>query len=465
MKRKKSAVAAQTVTETSNSPNPAPSTGASSEKKAAEGAPPTSLQTLGKWVNRALAATLWLGALAHLSGKAPLGSWVPASIWALPLSPIVLLSLVAYAFWFGPLKFAGLLLYVGGFPLVGIYVVLSTAWGVMKLQWKFLRWLFGLPGRIRQSRTVVLWLSVAPVLTVFLVSVVTDPPWLRLLEVLLVVEMLVLTGWVSFVVVSPITVLTRIAERIMGWVIRMADEAVCGDIPKTGPLTPDKKKSLLETRPGLGELTEWVERVERQLLTPRMAVGVFLSLFLALFAMTVLAFGGAYWAEWKADSRSFAALSGNASLGETVFFSLSTITTAGVSDLRAATPTAKVLVSGEIIFAVSLFTLLALSFSTLHAADLESAKATWAGTRERVSTQIARYQRFLHAVERTIDDGGLPSLQSAFETSTAEKELERWEKAIRMIRPAYLDEPRGISGAPSAAGLLQANAGTGGPSQ
>jgi hypothetical protein len=132
------------------------------------------------------------------------------------------------------------------------------------------------------------------------------------------------------------------------------------------------------------------------LLTPKTVVLSFVPVFMGLFAAIVVGFSLLYLGAWKLEPGLFgdSGVAGPNYL-DAFFFSMTTITTSAISELRPHTALGKLLVSSQLAAGVTLVSLLVLLFSALHASDIEASQAMWSEVREQVAEKLTFLQGVL----------------------------------------------------------------------
>jgi hypothetical protein len=139
------------------------------------------------------------------------------------------------------------------------------------------------------------------------------------------------------------------------------------------PRDPDSEV-FKSTSSALARLHEMLTTVKEAIDADVTAHGLlkdFLFRFACCFLLVVLAFGFAYLAGWKVDSGFFSsAAQSKPSGGEALFYSVTTVSTSGISGLTPVSSAAKILTTLQHFCGLTLLVLIVLCFSLVHG-DIE----------------------------------------------------------------------------------------------
>jgi hypothetical protein len=392
------------------------------------------------WSKRLAALSLWVLFLSYVFQRP-----VPAPGFLAPLlvpwdfnrrmvvaGVVLVLAFSCWALWgsWSVLRFS---LYVLFFPLSQSLLLLMHLTTVLRAPWRFLKWLWV----ACRSITFLLFLFFGQIYLGALVLATNNRPVLAGslagLLILLVLTLLFALSWI----LSPTWLIISAARKVSLFYLKRVDEAVFEMRPRrnrNAPLLADLLERLKGKPPEseadaqvirdriaalkkdaspadwekateqLATTTEMYETMDRFmafLLTPKTVVLSFVPVFMGLFAAIVVAFSLLYLGAWKLEPALFGdSVAAGPNYLDAFFFSMTTITTSAISELRPHTALGKLLVSGELAAGVTLVSLLVLLFSALHASDIEASQTMWSDVREQVTEKLAFLRRVLELFTR-----------------------------------------------------------------
>jgi len=378
------------------------------------------------WCKRCWAVAFWTAVTCQLFGHHALdlipGRWKALLADAgIPGSAVVLVILIVYLIAFGGASLFRLAVYTATFPLWSpFYVVYYLAQFFRRpaaLIWRAVSSIYG------SGWTVVSLPFILPYLAILVVSTRSRPLlMLGILVILFAISVVLITSF-SWVL-APTRIFVNLGDRALRWLAKNWERTVFQDLsPEKGVSGKRISKANEEVETSV-QVCDWVDRVARVLLTPKMAVLSFLIVFLACLVLVTAAFGYVYLAAWKLDPTTFSVSGASISPNTwgAVFFSVTTITTVGVSPLMPRTWLGQAFVTLQLFCGISFLSLLALSFSTLHQSDLEAAQATWRETREYLIGRTTEWSSVLDLLQKMLTTFGPEPLVAEVE------KLDEWDK-------------------------------------
>jgi hypothetical protein len=157
---------------------------------------------------------------------------------------------------------------------------------------------------------------------------------------------------------------------------------------------------------GMSRRVDSLCRLIDLLLTPKAVVSSYLFLTMAVFLVLVSGFSVDYLAAWKLDKAAFSSGSPVAcELWSTWFFSITTITTSGISPLAPQSRVVQALASLELLSGVLVVTILISAFSLTKDTDLKARRAEWHDAQVGLRARLANILNRLAEVEREHQGG------------------------------------------------------------
>jgi hypothetical protein len=388
-----------------------------------------------KWSVRAYATLAWTFAYKWMFGSLPLPTATGKLNEAISsLGPTLALSLLGIAFCIaavrGPIGFIWTALYTLFFPFLVPLLLLKFILGIF---WPPIRLLARAFESVSRKRRW-LWLSALQVAAIpylcFLI-IFGLRPWViqAALFLLLGCTALLIVAMFAWAL-APVRIVLGVGDRAIRWGVRRLGDIYFQHIPKIGHFTEKIDSQIASSVALAGTIRTRLESFAAFLLRPATAVLAFLIAFMSLFLVVVVSFGFQYLAIARLDSQAFSGVSAP-SAWDTVFFSVTTMATVGVSDLRATTVSSQILVSVELFFGLAVVSLLALSFSTLHSADLQAARVMWKDTDDHIQSRFALWAAMLAGIKHLFACGFGDLLQEQFSQAPGFSAAEKWLIVLR----------------------------------